>query len=377
MKIVLSGVETNNKGAELMLYAILQEVERKWPDAEVYVSPWAVSQGLDYVKTSLKLHYWPISRMMKATHINGVLTRLKLPTVIDTKAVKADYFIDGSGFLFSDQCQLWGQTPERWEKLLKYQYQHGAKIVFLPQAFGPIEMDITKKAISSIGKYASIVMPRENQSYRYLKESGLIDMKKVQMFTDFTSTVTGQFPSQHAHLKDGICIIPNINMIAQGVMAYQDYINLLAAIIKEGKASGKPVYLLNHEGKDDEKLAYECRESVNGSIEVVTGLNAIEVKGLIESASLVITSRFHGLASALNSCVPTLSTSWSHKYAELYKDYGLDGFLLPLDNVEKALDDVRKLLDEQENTRIRQQLKSVQPKIREEARKMWDLVWNL
>ena len=33
MKIVLWGVETNNKGAELMLYAILQEIERKFPDA--------------------------------------------------------------------------------------------------------------------------------------------------------------------------------------------------------------------------------------------------------------------------------------------------------------------------------------------------------
>ena len=28
MKIVLSGIETNNKGAELMLYAILQEIDK-------------------------------------------------------------------------------------------------------------------------------------------------------------------------------------------------------------------------------------------------------------------------------------------------------------------------------------------------------------
>ena len=51
MKIVLTGVETNNKGAELMLYAILQEVERTFPDAEVYISPNAIPQGLNYLQT--------------------------------------------------------------------------------------------------------------------------------------------------------------------------------------------------------------------------------------------------------------------------------------------------------------------------------------
>ena len=57
MKIVLSGVQTINKGAELMLYAILQEIERKWPDAEVFIPPMRIRQGLDYVQTSLDLKY--------------------------------------------------------------------------------------------------------------------------------------------------------------------------------------------------------------------------------------------------------------------------------------------------------------------------------
>lgn len=42
MRIVLSGVETHNKGAELMLYAILQEIERRFPDAEVFINKSAI-----------------------------------------------------------------------------------------------------------------------------------------------------------------------------------------------------------------------------------------------------------------------------------------------------------------------------------------------
>lgn len=377
MKIVLSGVETNNKGAELMLYAILQELERKWPEAEVYVSPWAVSQGLDYVKTSLKLRYWPISSIIKKTRINGILNHLHLSPLTDTKAVKADYFIDGSGFFFSDQCKLWGTTPERWENLLKYQHKHGAKIIFLPQAFGPIELDMTKRAITSIGKYASAIMPREEISYQYLEKSGLVDMNKVHLFPDFTALVNGKFPSKYDYLKNGICIIPNLNMIEKGIMSYEDYIHLLTVIIEYGKKSGYAVYLLNHEGEGDEKLAFECKESVKCGIEVVTGLNALEVKGLIASSYLVITSRFHGLASSLNSCVPTLATSWSHKYGELFKDYGLSGYVLPTDNLNKALDDVKKLLDIEENKRIRMHLESVVPQIKVKSQQMWKMVWNL
>ena len=56
MKIVLSGVETNNKGAELMLYAILQEIERKYPTATVYLPYNGIRQGEGYnIVTSLNI----------------------------------------------------------------------------------------------------------------------------------------------------------------------------------------------------------------------------------------------------------------------------------------------------------------------------------
>ena len=102
MKIVLSGVETNNKGAELMLYAILQEIERKWPDAEMYISRLHVLQGLDYVETPLIMHNFPFESLIGRFHINGILRRLKLPMIYAMNFIKGDYFLDGSGFLFSD-----------------------------------------------------------------------------------------------------------------------------------------------------------------------------------------------------------------------------------------------------------------------------------
>lgn len=378
MKIVLTGVETNNKGAELMLYAILQEIERTHPDAQVYVEPESNSQGLNYIKSKVDLRYWPFAKFINKTHINGIFSRLHLPLnwIKDTRAVKADYLLDGSGFCFSDQCGMWGRKADWWERVLKRQYENGAKIVFLPQAFGPLEQDDTKNAIRVLNKYAALIMPRESVSYDYIEKSGLVDMQKVRIFTDFTSLVEGVFPIKYEQLRDGICVIPNMKMIDKGCISMEGYLELLSSIIDEGKKSGHPVYLLNHEGKKDERLASECRKRLNNSIEVVSNINALEVKGLIASAYMVVTSRFHGLASSLNSCVPSLATSWSHKYSELFKDYGLDDYVLPLDDIDAAVEMVKGLIDERTNVEVRNKLEEKKSAIQEQSRKMWKLVWE-
>ena len=111
-------------------------------------------------------------------------------------------------------------------------------------------------------------------------------------------------------------------------------------------------------------------------IDVVTGLDAFEVKGIISSAYLVISSRFHGVASALNSCVPCLSTSWSHKYEQLFSDYDQKDCVLPLDNEEYCLNKVEEFLNEDIHEKIKAVLKKKLPYVQEETRKMWNEVWN-
>lgn len=382
MKIVLSGIETNNKGAELMLYAILQEVERKYPEAEVYVPIFAIKQGLSYLQTNVIVKdkpYANIKRILAKFHVAGILRRLHINYnwFLDIQPViKADYFIDASGFTFSDQ---WHPSELRIKSreyhLSKYK-QQGTKIIFLPQAFGPAKLENTRKELFVLNNYADVIMPRENVSLKYLLECG-INKNKIKKYTDFTSLVKGNFPQQYKHLKNGICIIPNLRMIDKGIISLQEYIDLLVGIIKSASIIEKPVYLLNHEGKGDEDLAYKCKNKLSGEIEVVTGLNALEVKGLIASSYLCISSRFHGVASALNSSVPCLSTSWSHKYEELYKDYGLSDCILDISDINKCILKVSSYLTAETNGKVRKILDRTVPKIKEETAEMWKFIWNL
>lgn len=382
-KIILSGVNTNNKGAELMLYAILQEIERRFPDAIVYLHENSIRQGLEYIQTNLDLRYKPINRIQhhyKRFHIRSIAWRLHIDQVHldDVYAVRgADYFIDASGFLVSDQWNLNDYTVKKWNLLLKRNKAAGTKIIFLPQAFGPINKDNTIKLLSSINQYADIILPREKVSWNYINSSGIVDMNKVKIFTDFTSLVDGEFPAKYNNFKDGICIIPNLRMVDTGNVKMDDYISLIDLIIKTAKKKNKPIYLLNHEGPRDERLAYQIQSTVGKEIEVITGLNALEVKGMISSAYLVISSRFHGVASSLSTCVPCLATSWSHKYEELFNDYKQHDCVLPLDNINSAIQMVNNLIDENKNQEIRKSLQEIKPHIQNETRIMWKEIWSV
>ena len=236
-------------------------------------------------------------------------------------------------------------------------------------------MPNTQKEFSILNKYADIIMPREQVSYDYLINAK-VNKNKIVKFTDFTSLVKGKFPKQYEHLRNGICIIPNMRMIDKGVISFNNYVELLADIIKISSNNGHPVYLLNHEGICDEKLAYMCKDRLDLPVEVVSGLNALEVKGLIASAYLCISSRFHGVASALNSCVPCLATSWSHKYAELFKDYKMEGCVLDLTNRDLSMTKIMEYLQVDKNKEIRSDLISVIPHIQNETKKMWEYIWG-
>lgn len=382
MKIVLSGVETNNKGAELMLYAILQEIERMHPEATVYLNRSSVRQGLNYIKSPVNIKFvipTRINQFFTKLHIKGLLYRLcvNLRWLDDSYSIgKVDLFLDGSGLLFSDQMHLSKQSNASLSSHLKTLRRMGAKIVYLPQAFGPVRLKNTQNAIKILDENADLVFAREQVSYNYIVPY-VKDKEKFFVSTDFTSLVEGCFPKVFEHLKGAVCVIPNERMISKGIMTRESYIDFLTQTVKSCISYGKKVYLLNHEGKKDEELAYICKKNISDEIEVVTGLTALEVKGLIGSAYLVISSRFHGVASSLNSCVPCLSTSWNHKYEELYKDFSIKSCVLPLDNLEESINMVKKMLDNDVNQEVRNRLKESSPVIKKRVCEMWKQIWAL
>ncbi len=381
MKYILSGVETNNKGAELMLYAILQEIAKKDPAAVVYLPYFAVRQGLKYIQSNVQIKYCPYGGALnKIRYVIAVLKRLHITPLsfYETFNVKkADYFLDASGFCFSDQLPMTDLVIRIWERTLSRQHYQGAKIVFLPQAYGPAEKEGTKRILNIVSNYSNLIMVREHTSEVYLAKSGSVDMKKVLLFPDFTLNVHGDVPQKYEHLKNGVCIIPNNRMIEKGVLSFNEYAQTIKDMDECVKQHKRKCFLLCHEEKRDTELINRLKIVLGDSVETIKGLNALEIKGIISQSYLCVSSRFHGVVSSLNSGVPCLSTSWSHKYSELYKDYGIESCVVNFANRQECMEKIEEFLNPQKNKEIRNQLSSSIPTIREKNMQMWYRIWDI
>ena len=215
MKIQIDGASIINKGSGLMLYAILEEIEKRHPGATVIINDNFAGIGLYKVKTRLR-RIIPL-RLLMGDYPRALLSRLKLPHLMFTKfypSRNVDVILDASGFRIGDQ---WMKSREYLDNMAFYyktMKKQGAKIIFLPQAFGPFESENARKSIQIVTDYADLLIAREAESEKYLLNAGA-DTGKVVRFPDFTNTMPGIFPEKCQSFKNGICIIPNRMMMGQ------------------------------------------------------------------------------------------------------------------------------------------------------------------
>jgi len=374
MKIQIDGTNTQNKGAELMLYGVLEEIKIKFPNALVTYNPNSLNNRVP-IETSLK--FTERFFLKYARYIIAVFRRLKLPITYFTPWFMdkpTNILLDAGGFQFSDQ---WNHSEDYLKTLKKYYKKHkaqGAKIVLLPQAFGPFETRSGKNVVKIIDEYVDIIIAREDISYKYLLSGGA-NKNKLLCYPDFTVRVNGAFPERYNDLKGKVCIIPNRKMLTHTKSGSNQYIEFIKMFCLEMEQKGKDIFILNHEGKRDLELCEKINTTFNNKYTIATGLNAKEVKGLIGASYMVLSSRYHGVASALSQGVPCLATSWSHKYNKLFEDYELTDMVLDVEISEKEISKKVQTFFNREQE-IRNQLTVKKEHLYNLTTEMWDSVWQ-
>ena len=156
------------------------------------------------------------------------------------------------------------------------------------------------------------------------------------------------------------------------------YLPLMIEITRYAHEKKQKPFILLHEGKDDLLIAKKIRDTLKINIEIIREQNPLKIKGILGTCKCVVSSRYHGLISALSQGVPALATGWSHKYEMLLKDYELDEALLNL-NIDKK--EMHKKLDfitnEESNKNLVKKILFNAERLKKETNNMWDEVFNL
>ncbi len=326
MNIEIVGVHPANKGALLMLEAIRAQLAPRFPNARFAVPfTWPPDQRIKYglwatVPNDLgRVDFSKWSSLVPARLLRplGVL----LPKDIDVR-------LDASGFAYGD---YWG--PRKLNRRLVGPStgwkRAGKSLILLPQAVGPFDKPGMAEAFRTALRGVDLAFVRDSVSMSYV-EAVAPDALNIRQAPDFTNLLKPELPNRLSHLKGAALVVPNERVVQGDGESRRTYLSFLAQAVRELQARGFPVAIVLHEGSGDRALATALNSHLSTPLEVIDEEQALTTKAVISAASLVISSRFHALVSALSAAVPALACGWSHKYRELMSDYGCEDFTISL-----------------------------------------------
>lgn len=378
MKIEVIGAEFNNKGAELMLVAVCQQLVQ-----HLHISPLMAPSLFASFEQRSALQMRQVLRLQVGkydfTSLLGLMPnflkkRLAYFGIVIEQDI--DVVLDASGFAYGDHWSL--QRLKQAAAIARRVQKRGGKYILLPQALGPFDKADYATLASSLFEHSEIIFARDNTSLDVVKR--LAPNANVFLAPDFTALTQPSIKQSSSNqCAKSLCVIPNVNM--QKVVSASEYLVFLQRVSAFFFAQGFSIQILNHEGKADQAVCIELEKSLKEELSIpasiITPNNALEVKAVIQHADWVMSSRFHGCVSGLSAGKPTLATSWSHKYEALYEDYQLPHYVIsvtdnePVKSIETQL---KELLSQRKKDELIQQaaLSSCLLKIEE----MWTLLFE-
>lgn len=370
MIIEIRGAQTVNKGAELMLLSVIQEVNKRCrkKDITFVVEP---NSNTEYHKR-IEYGLLAIPRYRRRRINWGTITKYLPKRIRNDFGIvtenEVDLVIDISGFRYGDYWGTAGMIAGITSYIKQWKKKE-IKVILLPQAFGPFENKGMEGHAIKILKYADLVCARDKDSYSYLQEVHTnFEKNNLYLYPDFTPSIS--VDGEVEKYNDQILIIPNSKMLGKD-SSYIDYLINLVLYLKKNE---KKFCFLIHEGESDYEIAKKVVEKSEVEIEIIWEKNPLKVKKIIKSSFLLITSRFHGLINGLSQGVPTISTSWSHKYERVLEEYDFKnlGLVKDLKDFNKTVEKIDHIIENYEA--VKESIEEKSKDHKNMIEKMWDKV---
>jgi colanic acid/amylovoran biosynthesis protein len=308
-----------NKGAKLMALAVLDHLQSRLPDAAIAVAPNPVSAP--YPLRARAGFYQKVGYWRKGIEFGDLANAIPASIrrqygLVTNKEI--DIVFDISGFGYSDSNGPGGilELSHTLKRL-----RRDAKVVLLPQAFGPFQRGISRGAMARALDRADLVFARDKQSLAHLQDIAR-QPERILLSPDFTNIVAGELPAGHDPAEHQYALVPSHMMISRSQEStrqwYREFMKSAALFLQQRGL--KPFFLI-HEGEGDARLAADINAASGLSLPILVHDDPRIIKGIMGACAGTIGSRFHGLVGALSQGVPSLGVGWSHKYQMLFDDY--------------------------------------------------------
>ncbi|HIE11111.1 MAG TPA: hypothetical protein EYP62_05805 [Kiritimatiellae bacterium] len=373
MNIEIRGVGFENKGAELMLRAILAHYSGR-RDIRFVVSAYTgtYEQRARYgLYTRLAVPRLGLrGRMLPLVLHQSYRRRYGLVAPGEISAV-----LDASGYAFGDP---WGEGPARGAlRDFREARRHGARIALLPQAFGPFGDARLRHLYVQIKGTADLVYARDAVSYRHAVTCGGRS-DHVSVAPDITHLVEGHLPEGRSLPPHSAAIVPNSMILKADRNRAATYFGMLRSVCDHLIRRGFTPILLLHEQREDRALVARIYEAGGRPLPTICEADPVVLKGILGTATLVFASRYHALVATLSQGVPAAAVGWAHKYDELFSDYGIPRLCLPLNSDRRRVNETLELLTDDDARRLLTKGIAERAEVnRRKVRRMWKEVDQL
>lgn len=344
--VIITGGGFFNKGAEAMLFTVVDQLKKRFPNKDIYLF-----SAYDFVRLKDKDIYsfnmlpWEkdVKMGLLGFSLYKFLSEKKLGNSIFNKILKVivntDLIIDISGLsLSSDQGHI-----ETLEYLLNLAVakKYSISYIILPQSIGPFDYPVFQKRIllfliKKYLRYPKKIFIRENISKLYLEPFKLMNLDvnyDIVLTHDVKNTTNIYLSSLNMRSFDispgSICIIPNQKVIKS--VGEEVFYSTISQIIKLLLEANRSVYLLSY-SSDDLSICQRMKDlflDIENVYLIEEDLDAVILEKLIGKFDFIIASRYHAIIHAFKNSVPVVALGWAEKYNFLINmfsqvDYFLD-----------------------------------------------------
>ena len=386
---ISGGSFIGNHGAEAMLVTCIKRIRERFPGTPIAVLSPYFSEDRAVLKRDdiILLNSSPVQLafiIFPFSLVAALFKLLKLSKFICIlpKAVRiisqSSAQVDLAGVSFMDSRQIF--LPFNILSILPA-ILLGVPVIKFAQALGPFKRLLNRLSAQLFLKRCKMIFARGNETLNNLKEFGIapesfsfapdvafchkVGDSITYENSDYCERLLLKLQNETNNNITTIGICPS-SLLASKSQSAGNYTNFISEITSRFLKMNYRVILFPNATRQakmhtlrnndlrviqDVKLKLQTENfSEEDIIYVEKNINADVIKNIIIQCNITIVSRFHAMIASLTTQTPVFVLSWSHKYLEVMKLFGMEEMVIDYNksNTKEVIEKVIKLIEQRE-----------------------------